>query len=63
MTGVQTCALPISTTTLKFDTEKVKALGLDREDMMEVAGARGYNVRAHYNEETGEFIGEIDSSG
>ena len=54
---------PYTTTTLKFDTEKVKALGLDREDMMEVAGARGYNVRAHYNEETGEFIGEIDSSG
>lgn len=54
---------PYSTTTIKLDKDKVKEYNLSREEVNDILGARGYNVRAGYNPESGTFVGEVDSSG
>lgn len=50
-------------TKVKFDVDKVKHIGLTREDIMLLMESRGYNAGASYDEKTGEFKGAVDSSG
>lgn len=54
---------PYSTTRIAVDKEKVKEYGLSSDEVRDVLGARGYNVRSQYDAEKGLFVGEIDSSG
>lgn len=48
-------------TTMAVDRAKVRELGLDRSDVVEILG-KGFNVGGGYDEETGTFSGAVDSS-
>ena len=52
----------ISDITVQLDTEKVKSLGLDRNDIMLLMNSWAFNGGSGYDEATGIFKGTIDST-
>lgn len=59
----QSSGMSYRTTRVELDKEELKKLNLNKDDVLTLMNRSAYNATFSYDEESGVFIGSIDSSG
>lgn len=59
----QSSGMSYRTTRVEFDKEELKKLNLNKDDVLTLMNRSAYNANFSYDEESGVFIGSVDSSG